>query len=187
VEAHVLSSLSWPGMLLSCRFCSVCLTPGTPETKQQTPYGSLMTSAETPTQHRISWNRAGSYRVSRRDPLVGSRVPLARIMALRCVGVFGQLERGALVSVHPDEARSGLLPRRYWHSQRSQMLVNSVAHKHQDHGREGGVIGVDRVVLLADAAEVLVVLGLHELLPYLAALVDQSLEQEQQHIRVSCF
>ena len=100
-------------LLLSCRFCSACLTPGTPETKQQTPYGSLMTSAETPTQHRIIWDRARSYRVSRRDPLVGSRVPLARSMALRCVGVFGQLERGALVSVHPDEARSSLFARRY--------------------------------------------------------------------------
>ena len=105
--------LPWPGILLSCRFCSACLTPGTPETKQQTPYGSLMTSAETPTQHRIIWDRARSYRVSRRDPLVGSRVPLARSVALRCVGVFGQLERGALASVHPDEARSRLLARRY--------------------------------------------------------------------------
>ena len=43
------------------------------------------------------------------------------------------------------------------------------------------------MVLLADAAEILVVLRLHELLPYLAALVDQSLEQEQQPVGVSCF
>jgi hypothetical protein len=97
-------------------------------------------------------------------------------MALRRVRVLGELEGGAGGLVHLDEARPSLQEQDMdgaEYNSDTKMISPDSRKRHAE---------TYRVVLLADAAEVPVVLRLHELLSRLAALEHQFLQQRTTRI-----